>query len=311
MSSRTASSWSLAGKVVLITGAGGGIGSATAIELAARGATLVLADLDALALTDVQGRIATETSTAVLDVTDANACAKVVQDAIDRHGRIDVVWANAGISAYGPMDLVESSTWLKVVEVNLLGAYNIVRAALPQIIEQRGYIATTCSIASFAHQPGHTAYAASKSGLEAMTNSLRSELAGTGVSVGTFHPGWIATKMVTEKDDHQLAFQRFRAALKPPFKSSVPAEQIAPHLAEAFERRTQRLVYPRAGWLAHALRPVLNTELFAGAVRAAAPEIRSLYKVQADLEGAGAAMSARYRAQVDDTVVSEARASGG
>lgn len=186
------------------------------------------------------------------------------------------------------------------MEVNLLGAYNIVHAALPQIIEHQGYVATTCSIASFAHQPGHSAYAASKSGLEAMTNCLRSELAGTGVRVGTFHPGWIATKMVTEKDDHQLAFQRFRAALKPPFKSSIPAEEIAPHLAEAFERRSQRLIYPHSGWLAHGLRPFLNTQLLAGSVRAAAPEIRALYKQQAEAEGAGAAISARYRKQVEN-----------
>lgn len=292
--------WSLRGKVVLITGASGGIGAATARALADRGATVALADLHHDALQGLAAEIGGGASSHPLDVTDRTACGAAVDDVVQTHGRLDVVWANAGVSAYGPLDLVDPSIWTRVVEVNLLGAFNTVQAALPHVIAAQGYVAVTCSLASFAHQPGHSAYSASKAGLEAMANSLRSELFGTGVDVGTIHPGWIATPMVTEKDEHHLAFQRFRKALKPPFDASVPVSALVPHIVGAFERRAQRVVFPRVGWLAHAVRPALNIHFLTAGVRSAAPEIRALFERQVAEEGAGAAMSARYRSPADD-----------
>lgn len=285
-------------QVILITGAGGGIGGAAAAGLAARGATVVLADVDLDGLERTAAAVGGGPLSARLDVTDLAACHQLVRDIIERHGRLDAVWANAGISAYGPLDLMDPAIWTRVVEVNLIGAHNTVRAALPSVIAARGYVALTCSLASFTHQPGHSAYAASKAGLEAMANSLRTELAGTGVDVGTFHPGWIATQMVTEKDDHQLAFQRFRNALKPPFNGSTPIQDIVGPIVRAFDSRSQRMVYPRSGWLAHATRALLNTPLLTRPMRAAAPEIRALFIEQQAREGAGAAISERYRRHI-------------
>ncbi|MTD43230.1 SDR family NAD(P)-dependent oxidoreductase [Conexibacter sp. W3-3-2] len=269
----------LSGQVLLVSGAAGGIGAATARALAARGVLLALTDRDEAAVRALAAELP-GASAHVLDVTDRSACIDVVAAVTAAHGRLDAVWANAGISVYGPLDLVDADTWDAVLDVNLRGAANLVRAALPAVMQARGYVALTCSVASFVHQPGHTAYAASKAGLEALGDSLRSELTGTGVRVGTFHPGWIATSLVAEKEDHQPAFRRFREAVRPPFNTIHPVDAIVPEIVGAFEHRRARLVFPRVHWLAHALRPVAHTRALSAGVRAAAPEIRRLYAEQ-------------------------------
>ena len=291
----------LANQVVLITGAGGGIGSAAAAEIARRGGLPVLADLDpgslARAARGVSEVAGVDPLTVALDVTDPDACDDAVARVLARHGRLDVVWANAGVSAFGPLDLVDPAVWRRVVDVNLVGAANTVRAALPAVMVARGYVALTCSWASFAHQPGHSAYAAAKAGLEALGNALRTELAGTGVRVGTFHPGWVDTAMVSEKREHQPAFRALLEALPGPFRATVPVADVVPVLVDGIERRSSRVVVPRIGRLALVGRPLLTTRLITRATRAAAPRIRELAARQVREEGtAGAGMSARYRA---------------
>ncbi|MFE9790019.1 SDR family NAD(P)-dependent oxidoreductase [Nocardia salmonicida] len=135
----------LADQVILISGAAGGIGAATARLLVDRGATVVLTDLDADALADTAAPLGERATTMVVDVTDPASCAAVVERVRAQHGRIDVVWANAGISAYGPMELLDPHVWRRVISVNLIGAYNLLHAALPAIIEERGYVAMTAS----------------------------------------------------------------------------------------------------------------------------------------------------------------------
>src|SRR3954453_7982702 len=126
--------WTLDGKVALITGGARGIGAAGAAELARRGATVVLADVDLAALAETEAAIPRATSV-TLDVTDYAACEQAVATTLARHGRLDIVWANAGIGAGGPAELVDVDVWTRVLQVNLLGAYHTVRAALPAVIE--------------------------------------------------------------------------------------------------------------------------------------------------------------------------------
>lgn len=265
---------SLAGKVVVITGGGGGLGAASAALCAQRRAVVVLLDRDRDALAAAASGITGGVATHVLDVTDEAACARVVDQIVADHGGIDIVWANAGVSVFGPVDLLAAGAWKRVIDVNLVGAHNIVRAALPAVMRSRGYIAMTASWASFAHQPGHTAYAAAKAGLEAFADSLRLELAGTGVDVGSFHPGWIDTPMVTSKIKEQPAFSALLDALPGPFGSISTTEEIVPHLVRALERRSARMIYPRVGWALLIMRSALATSVFTRRSRAAAPEIR-------------------------------------
>lgn len=117
----------LASQVILTSGAADGIGSATARLLVKRGAHVVLADLDENTLKQVAAPLGTSASTIVMDVTDPASCAAGIATVL--HERAPgVVWADAGISAFGPMELLDNSHWRRVVEVNLLGAYNLVHA---------------------------------------------------------------------------------------------------------------------------------------------------------------------------------------
>jgi NAD(P)-dependent dehydrogenase (short-subunit alcohol dehydrogenase family) len=260
-------------KVALITGAARGIGAATARELAGRGWVPALADIDAAG--DV----------IALDVRDAAACERAVETVLERHGRLDAVWANAGIASFGPLALTDPSAWERTIEVNLLGAYHTVRAALPALIASRGYVAVTASLASFAHAPGMSAYSASKAGVEAMCNALRIELAPHGVAVATIHPTWIDTEMVREADRDHAAYRRLRAAMRPPFKKTYPVERAARDIADGFDRRARRICTPGFVRIAHVLRAALTTRLFERDLVAAAPDIERLFEEQAAERG--------------------------
>jgi NAD(P)-dependent dehydrogenase (short-subunit alcohol dehydrogenase family) len=260
-------------RVALITGAARGIGAATASELARRGWVTVRADIDA------SGDVI------ALDVRDAAACERAVETVLERHGRLDAVWANAGIASFGPMTLTDPGAWERTIEVNLVGAFHTVRAALPALIAARGYVAVTASLASFAHAPGMSAYAASKAGVEAMCNALRLELAPHGVAVGTIHPTWIDTEMVREADREQQAYRRLRAAMRPPFKKTYPVERAARDIADGFDRRARRVCTPGFVRIAHVLRAALTTRPFERGLMQAAPDIERLFAEQAAEHG--------------------------
>jgi NAD(P)-dependent dehydrogenase (short-subunit alcohol dehydrogenase family) len=258
-------------RVVLITGGARGIGAATAAELSRRGWTCALADIDG-------GDI-------VLDVTDGEACERAVAEVLERHGRLDAVWANAGIASFGPLALTDPAAWEHTIAVNLLGAFKTIRAALPAVIAARGYVAVSASLASFAHAPGMSAYSASKAGVEAMCNSLRIELAHHGVAVGTIHPSWIDTPMVREGVAEHRAYQRLRAALRPPFNKTYPVERAAREIADGFDRRASRICTPKFVLAAHVLRAALPTRLFQRDLIAAAPDIERLFAEQVSERG--------------------------
>jgi NAD(P)-dependent dehydrogenase (short-subunit alcohol dehydrogenase family) len=288
----------LQNKVVLITGGARGIGAATAKELSRRGARPVLADLDAEALAGTAAGMSPAPLTIELDVTDVSACEVAVQRVLDEHGRLDVVWANAGIASAGPVLLTDPAAWRRTVEVNLVGAYHTVRAALPAIIEQRGYIAVTASLASFAHAPQMSAYCATKAGVEAMSNSLRIEVAQYGVEVATIHPTWIDTDMVREGEDSR-AFQILRAALRPPLKRAYPVERAVKDIITGFEQRRRRICVPRFVYVAHALRPLLTTRIMERDQLAVAPEMERAFRQDLAERGVeGASVSERVANQL-------------
>lgn len=290
--------WSLSEKVILITGGARGIGAATASELARRGALPVLADLDAEALAGTAAAISPAPPTIDLDVTDQYACEAAVRRVLEEHGRLDIVWANAGIGSGGPVQLTDPAAWRRTVEVNLLGTYYTVRAALPAVIEQRGYVAVTASLASFVHSPHMSAYCATKAGVEAMSNSLRIEVAHHGVEVGTIHPTWIATDLVRESDESQ-ALRILREAQRPPFRKTYPVERAVTDIAEGFEHRRRRICTPKFMYALHALRPLLTTRMMERDRLAIAPEMEQSFRQDlADRGLEGASVSERTARQL-------------
>lgn len=289
----------LSGKVVLITGGAAGVGAATAFELAGRGALPVLADLDRDGLASTAARLGGDVLTLELDVTDGKACERAAAEVVECHGGLDVAWANAGIATFGPLARTDPGAWARTIEVNLMGAYNTVHAALPHLIERRGYAAVTASLASFAHPPGMSAYAASKAAVEAMCNSLRSEVAHLGVEVATIHPTWLATPMVNEAARESGAYGQLRAVMRPPLDRNYPVERAARDIAVGFERRARRICTPGWVWVLNALRSALTTWPIERDLRRAAPEIDRVFAQEAEERGTEAASaSARVQEQV-------------
>ena len=282
----------LAGQVVLITGAGSGIGAATALELQRRGAIPVLVDCDTAALADTLARLDKVGGTGVLaisaDVTVRADCAAAAAAALVRHGRIDVVWANAGVASFGPLAHTDADAWQRCVEVNVIGVFNTVRAALPALLERRGYVVVSASVASFSHPPAMSAYAASKAAVEAMCNAWRIELAGHGVRVGVIHAAWVTTPLTTE-GALDPAFRRLRATLPSFLNRELSAAQAARLIADAMQRRDRRIWVP--GWVRalHWLRPLLHTALAERGLLRAAPEIERFYLDGLAASGAPAA----------------------
>jgi NAD(P)-dependent dehydrogenase (short-subunit alcohol dehydrogenase family) len=290
--------WPLNDKIVVVTGAGSGIGLATARLLAQRGARLTLADIDGESVERAAGSISPAALPIELDVTDAAACEAAVQRVLAQYGQIDAVWANAGIGSIGPLHQIDAAAWTRTIEVNLLGAYNTVRAALPAVIERRGYVAVTASLASFGPSPYMSAYAAAKAGVEAMCNALRIEVAHHGVDVATIHPSWIGTPMVHEGQESRV-FTRLRAELPPPLNRTYPVERAAVDIVDGFERRKRRICTPDFVQLFHVFRAALTSRVAERGVRAIGPELAQLYERDVAERGiAAASISERFAQQL-------------
>lgn len=266
----------LRGQVILITGAGSGIGASTAAELQRRGAIPVLVDCDPQALSATAAALGGNLLTVLADVSLPADCEAMVARTLLRHGRIDVVWANAGIASFGPLAWTHPLAWQRCIEVNVFGVFNTVHAALPEIMRSRGYIAISASVSSFAHPPGVSAYAASKAAVEAMGNAWRIELAGHGVRLGLIHATWVKTPLVTEGNMHP-GFVRLRATMPGILNREVEPTAAARMIAEGIERRLRRIWVP--GWVRvlHWLRVLLHTPLGEWQLRRAAPEIEALF----------------------------------
>lgn len=251
----------IGGKVVLVTGAARGIGAATARELRARGARVALVGLEPDLLEALAGELGPDAAWFEADVTDPGALEAAVAGTVARFGGIDVVIANAGVCPVGTVTTLDAAAWEQTIEVNLLGVYRSVRAALPHVIERRGYVLPIASLAAALHAPMMSCYAASKAGVEAFANSLRVELAPKGVAVGCAYFSFIDTDMVREAQAHPAAKASNLAGGVAPLSDAVAA------LVEAIERRGRRAYAPR--WVGAVLwaRGVLNPLVGLGATR--------------------------------------------
>ena len=235
----------LAGQVVVITGAAGGIGAELARQLTLRGARLALLGLGAAELEAVRESLPGSAAWEV-DVTDGEALTRVAAEVVERFGRVDVLVVNAGIGAGGSLLASDAAAYDKVIEVNLLGSVRTVRAFLPALVDSRGYVLQVASLAALLHAPLMSAYCASKAGVEAMAHSLRTELAHRGVRVGVAYLAFTDTAMV-HTADAEPAMAAFRASLPGPFGKTHPLPPAVLRLVHGIERRAPK-VYAQ-GWL--------------------------------------------------------------
>jgi NAD(P)-dependent dehydrogenase (short-subunit alcohol dehydrogenase family) len=187
-------------RVAIVTGAGRGIGAATARELARLGAAVVVNDLDAPEAEHVAGEVAAAGGRAIAcieSVTDRAGAARIVA-AAEALGAVDILVNNAGLSSFMPLAQLDADHFERVVASHLLGTFLCTRAVLPRMLAQkRGRIVNLVSRAGLVGSPNTAAYAAGKGGVFAFTNVAARDLAGTGVTVNALNPAATETRMVT------------------------------------------------------------------------------------------------------------------
>ena len=226
----TASAQQLNGKVVVITGAGRGIGAATARLLAGRGARLALGARSADELRAVADSIGGDVALLPTDVTRPEDVQALVDLAAARFGRVDVFVANAGLAVNAPLATGELADWNQMIDVNLRGVLHGIAAALPLFQRQgSGRFVTVASTSALKWVPGQGVYAATKAGVRALCEVLRQEMAPQGLRATMIHPGFTDTSFIAStRDPEELAALTARRD-----EMAMPHEAIAEAVAYA------------------------------------------------------------------------------
>ena len=247
------------GKVALVTGAARGIGFETARQLHLRGASVAVLDLDAEQASEAAERIGPRAIGLAGDVTDAGAMMATVAEVVERLGGLDLAIANAGIAQknFATVQAISGEEWERVFEVDMLGVWRTVRAALPEIVPRQGHVVVVSSVYAFANGFGNTPYAVAKAGVESLGRALRVELAPHRASASVAYFGWVDTKLVQDAFAQPDA-DRVRD-LSPDFllKRITPAEAAA-GLVAGIEERAPRVFVPKWWRYVSALRGIVN-----------------------------------------------------
>jgi len=257
------------GKVALVTGAASGIGKELASALVRRDATVVLADIDDVAAKAAADELAASApGRAVgvgIDVRDAAGVADLVRRVAADHGRVDLLFNNAGIGMGGDAAELGLEHWRRVIDINLLGVLHGILAAYPVMIAQgSGHIVNTASLAGLVPSPFLTPYATTKHAVVGLSTSLRTEAAAKGVRVSVVCPGVIATPIwekgnpadLPEVPSVQRALQRTERLLR----RAYPPAALANDVLAGVARNRAIIVAPghaRLAWRLYRLAPQL------------------------------------------------------
>ena len=186
-------------KVVVITGAGAGIGRATAVEFATNGAKVVATDVNTDGLAETAKLVEAaggEVLTLHHDVTSEDEWISVFKQAKDKFGGIDVLVNNAGIYIIAPVTEITVETWNKLMAINVTGVFLGAKHVIPYLAERKGgSIINLSSIAGLRGSAGHALYGASKGAVRIMTKDLAAELAPQNIRVNSVHPTYVNTAM--------------------------------------------------------------------------------------------------------------------
>ena len=286
---------SVSGKVVLITGGANGIGAEVARRLHGKGAKLVLTDVDKSLLNDVASTLGGDRVLQVVaDVRDLGAMQAAVDQGVERFGGIDIVMANAGIATTGSVLGVDPAAFKTLIDVNVMGVFHTVRAALPSVIERKGYVLIVSSAAAYAAAAGMVPYDTSKAAVEHFANALRIEVAHHGVAVGSAHMLWIDTPMVREGKAESEAFQEMLRGLPGPLGKTTSIDKCGAIFVEGIEGRKRQINCPRFVGLLRWLKPLLSSRFGESVTTKNVPEL--LPKMDAEAAALGRSLSARTEA---------------
>ncbi len=248
---------SLGGKRIAITGAGRGIGRATAEELHRRGALVAIGDIDADAAKDAASAIGSDVTAHHVDVTDSESVASFLADAKQAMGGLDVLVNNAGVMPIGHFLDIDEATVRRAAEINLLGPTLGMRAALPDMLAQgHGHIVNVASVAGKAAVPGGLYYCSHKAGVIALTEGARLEFGSRGIDFTCVMPSFTNTDLIAGTKGTK-------------FLKNVEPEDVAKGIAEAIEHQHKDVYLPRSlrqitftqGLVGRRLRDFLNRRL--------------------------------------------------
>ncbi len=245
---RPAAQMRLGGRVALVTGAGSGIGRAIARSLLARSCHLALADRDEAGLAETVRILGggVDVSSHVLDVADRAAVASLPEQLMSRHGRVDLVFNNAGVSLGGTFEQVSDEDFDWLFSINFVGLVRVTRAFLPLLHRSDdARLVNLSSLYGLIAPPGQVPYAASKFAVRGFSQALGHELRGSTVGVTTVHPGGVATAIARNarvshgaNDPEMIEQGRVRAERM----LRMPPSRAGEIIVAGVERRRRRIL---------------------------------------------------------------------
>jgi NAD(P)-dependent dehydrogenase (short-subunit alcohol dehydrogenase family) len=245
------------GRTVFITGAARGIGAATAERMHRNGANVALVGLEPPRLQELAARLGDRAAAFEADVTDYDALRRAVDGTVQRFGGIDVAIANAGVAFTGALATAPIEQVERTFAVNLLGVWRTDRAVVEQLIARRGYLLNISSLSAVFHPPLLGAYATAKSGVDALSDCLRAELAPSGVSVGCAYFGFLDTDMV-RGGYAQPSAQIANSGIPGFIRNPAPLVKAIDAIERGVQRRSARVWAPRWVGPMFALRGMLQ-----------------------------------------------------
>jgi NAD(P)-dependent dehydrogenase (short-subunit alcohol dehydrogenase family) len=245
------SSYDLRGKVALVTGAARGIGFETSKALIARGASVVVVDLNEESAQAAAAQLSdTKAIGLAADVTDRGAMQRAVAVAVEKFGGLDVVVANAGITSHPvTWQAMAPEIFERILDVNLMGVYRTVDAALPQIVERRGHVVVIASVYAFVNGAAQVPYAMAKAGVEQLGRALRVELTPHGASASVAYFGFIDTAMVQQAVDADPFAERMLGLAPKVLRKRLHPRVAGEAIVDGIENRKPRIIRPHR-WIA-------------------------------------------------------------
>ncbi|OBK75069.1 SDR family oxidoreductase [Mycobacterium sp. 1164985.4] len=271
---------SFTGKQALVTGGGSGIGAALCRALVAAGADVVCTDVDGDAAQRTVAGFGTKARAARLDVTDASAVQAAVDDVVNRAGRLDLMFNNAGIVWGGDTELLTLDHWNAIIDVNIRGVVHGVAAAYPLMVRQgHGHIVNTASMAGLTAAGQVTSYVMTKHAVVGLSMALRSEAAARGVGVLAVCPAAVETPILDKGSVGGFVGRDY--FLQAQGGKPYDADRLASDVLRAIEKNKPILVKPRiahAQWMFARLAPALMNRVsmrFIADQRAKQAQVRS------------------------------------
>ena len=225
----------IAGKVVVITGASSGLGEATARLLSTQGASVVLGARRMDRLQSLAGELTRGGGKAIAvgtDVSHADQVKKLVDTAVETHGRLDVMINNAGLMPHSPLDRLKIADWERMIDVNIKGVLYGIAAALPYMKQQKsGHIINVSSVAGHKVRPGIVVYSATKHAVRVISEGLRQEVKPYHIRTTVISPGAVDTELPKSVTEPDIA-ENMRKA----YELAIPADSFARAVAFAISQ---------------------------------------------------------------------------